>query len=215
MCNITLNITSGEYFNRHFLSENGGVALPFCEAMMDGQAMLDIFSEAFIAKRLQALHVTKEQYQSKMYVYDALQNREYQSIALWFGKDTFCQMNLLTLLAYLEQINYQGEVKLHYIDDETFAVIEKDIAVVLGIYRQIYQDIFISKSIPKDLGVLSKRAIALYFDYHSQNGHLANLVKANRNKARSDILCLLLEASKDYGLSDIQAEQLIATHLPK
>ena len=183
--------------------------------MMDGEAATNIYSEEFIAFRTQALHVTKEEYQSKMYVRDALQSREYQNLCLWFGKDTFCQMNLLTLLAYLEQINYQGEVKLHYIDDETFAVIEKDIAVSLGVYRQIYQDIFLSKITPNDLGVLSKRAVELYFDYHSENGALANLIKANKDKAKTDIIPLLLEASKEYGLSDVQAEQLISTHLSK
>ena len=215
MCNITLNITNGEYFNQYLLSQYGGAAIPFCEAMMDGEAATNIYSEEFIAFRTQALHVTKEEYQSKMYVRDALQSREYQNLCLWFGKDTFCQMNLLTLLAYLEQINYQGEVKLHYIDDETFAVIEKDIAVSLGVYRQIYQDIFLSKITPNDLGVLSKRAVELYFDYHSENGALANLIKANKDKAKTDIIPLLLEASKEYGLSDVQAEQLISTHLSK
>ena len=60
--------------------------------------------------------------------------------------------------------------------------------------------------------MLSKRAIELYFDYHSQNGALAKLVKANQEKENSEIVCLLLAASKEYGLSDIQAQQLISAH---
>ena len=29
--------------------------------------------------------------------------KEYKCIVLWFGEDMFCQMNLLTILSYLEQ----------------------------------------------------------------------------------------------------------------
>ena len=115
----TLNITNGDYFNEYFLSKFGGVAIPFCEAMMDGEASADIYSAQFIALRARALNVTEDEYRAKMYARDYLNSGKYQTICLWFGKDTFCQVNLLTLLAYLEQIAYVGEVKLNYIDDET------------------------------------------------------------------------------------------------
>ncbi len=35
--------------------------------------------------------------------------KEYKCIVLWFGEDMFCQMNLLTILSYLEQSRYEGE----------------------------------------------------------------------------------------------------------
>ena len=120
--------------------------------------------------------------------------------------------NLLTLLAYLEQIQYCGKVCLNYIDDETFEVIELDIGIKLGEYNKIYGDILISKFIPYDIGILSKRAIELYFDYHSKNVTLAKLVRANAYKKEKDIISLLLKCSKDYGLSDLQAEKLINTN---
>ena len=208
-----LNITNGEYFNEYFISNFGGVAVPFCEAVMDGDVVKDIYSEQFIILRAKSLNITENEYRAKMYAYDALNSNKYQTICLWFGKDTFCQVNLLTLLAYLEQIQYHGKLKLNYIDDETFEVIEGDIDVELGIYGKIYEDVLISKCLPNDVGVLFKNAINLYFDYHSENGVLANLVKANANKERTELICLLLEQSKDYGLSDLQAEQLINFNL--
>ena len=39
-----LNITNGDAFNRYFLSEFGGDAIPFCEAMMDGDTVYEIYS---------------------------------------------------------------------------------------------------------------------------------------------------------------------------
>ena len=189
-----LNVTNGEYFNEHFISEFGGTAVPLCAEL---------------------LGVTENEYRAKMYVYDTLKNNDYQTICMWFGKDTFCQMNLLTLLAYLEQIGYQGELKLNYVDDETFEVLESDIDVKLGVYSKIYEDVLISKTVPDDVGVLCARSIDLYFDYHSADGQLAKLIRANANKEKTALLILLLEHSKEYGLSDLQAEKLINSNLPQ
>ena len=209
MENKMLNITNGEYFNQYFISKFGGIAIPFCEAMMEGEGVSDIYSQKFIELRAKSLNVTENEYKSKMFVYAFLNNDNYPSICLWFGKDTFCQMNLLMLLAYLEQIGYQGKIILNYIDDETFEVLESNIEVKLGTYSKIYEDVLVSKTVPKSVGVLSERAIDLFFDYHSDNGELAKLVMANAKKEKMELIHLLLDKSKDYGLSDLQAERLI------
>ena len=204
-----LNITNGDYFNAYFMAKFGGVAIPFCENMMDGAVLTDLFSDRFVKLRCAALKVTEGEYRQKMRVPEALAANDYAKICLWFGKDTFCQMNLLALLAYLEQIDCRVPLTLYYVDDETLEVIEGNIDVTLGRYRQIYQEIFLSRALPRDLGVLHKRAIELYFDYHSQDGMLSRLVRENADKTRSELICLLLGASKEYGLSDLQAEGLI------
>ena len=213
MNNEILNITNGDYFNEHFISQYGEIAIPFCEAMMDGEVVADIYSEQFVALRAKTLNITEDEYREKMYVYDSVKCDNYQVIHLWFGKDTFCQVNLLTMLAYLEQIEYQGELKLNYIDDETFEVLESNLDVQLGIYSKIYKDVLISKSVPDDVGVLCARALDLFLDYRSDNGQLAKLVRANANKEKLELIGLLLEQSKDYGLSDLQAERLINSKL--
>ena len=108
-----LNITCGDAFCE-YLSSEYGKAVPFREAMMDGDAVGDIFSDEFIQKRAQCLNVDKQQYISNIQVLcDALEKDI--SLCLWFGKDTFCQMNLLTLLAYLEKIDFGGKIILNYI----------------------------------------------------------------------------------------------------
>lgn len=204
-----LNITNGDCFNEYFISQYGGVAIPFCEAMMDGDVVANVYSEEFVVIRAKSLNIAEDEYREKMYVYDALNNKNYQIIHLWFGKDTFCQINLLTLLAYLEQIEFRGELKLNYIDDEKYEILESNLDVKLGTYNKIYKDVLIFKNVPDDVGVLSVRAINLFFDYHSDNGELAKLVRANANIKKMDLICLLMERSKDYGLSDLQAEKLI------
>ena len=203
-----LNITNGDCFNDYFLSNLGNEAVPFCEAMMDGDAVSEIYSDEFIKLRSNELNVNVEEYRAKMHVYYALE-KNYSEIRLWFGKDTFCQTNLLTLLAYLEQIGYSGKVALSYIDDETFEIIEDNIPITLGSYKKLYEDILIAKNHPTNSYILDTEAIQLYFDYHSDNGELARIVRDNSDKDNMTLTCLLLENSKAYGLSDLQAGKLI------
>ena len=206
-----LNVTNGDCFNEYFLAKFGGEAVPFCEAMMDGDTASEIYSDEFIKLRSKELGVGAEEYKSKMHAQTALQ-KNYSELHLWFGKDTFCQTNLLTLLAYLEQIGYGGKVVLNYIDDESFEVIEENIPVTLGSYKKLYEDILMAKNRPADLGVLDTKSIELYFDYHSDSGELARLVRENSDKDDFTLICLLLENSKAYGLSDLQAGKIITKY---
>lgn len=207
-----LNITNGDCFNDYFLSKFGGEAVPFCEAMMDGDTVSDIYSDEFVKMRSKELGVNVLEYKTKMHAYTALAENNYSELRLWFGKDTFCQTNLLTLLAYLEQIGYGGRVVLNYIDDETFEVIEDNLPVMLGMYKKLYEEILIAKKFPTNLGVLDAEAIELYFDYHSDNGALVRLVRDNSGKDNMALICLLLKNSTAYGLSELQAERLIGKY---
>ena len=91
---------------------------------------------------------------------------------------------------------------LNYVDDETLAVLEKDIKVSLGSYKKLYEDLLIRKQFPYETGFLIPEAIELYFDYHSDKDH-------------PELICLLLEQSAAYGLSDTQAEKLIRKYTRK
>lgn len=204
-----LNITNGDCFNEHLLAKFDCVAMPFCEAMMDGKTVSDIYSNKFIYLRAWELKVTHNEYISKMYIHRALLENSFTELHLWFGKDTFCQTNLLTLLAYLEQIAYNGKILLNYIDDETFEVLQSNIPVTLGTYKALYEDILIAKKLPDETFVLAKEAFNLYFDYQSPDGYLQQLMRQNTNLDNIELLHLLLESSKPYGLSDRQATNLI------
>ena len=210
-----LNITNGDAFNEYFLTKCGGEAVPFREAMLGGNATTSIYSDEFIRLRTAELNVNLEEYRKNMLVYDALIKKEYSELCLWFGKDTFCQMNLLTLLAYLEKTKFSGSVVLNYIDDESFNVLETGIVIELGIYQKLYETIILSKQMPSKFGVLVPRAIELYFDYHSDSGALAQIVRDNADKEDMALVCLLLENSKEYGLSDVGAEELVKKYRQK
>ena len=202
-----LNVTNGDYFNEYFLKNSQEYAVPFREAMMDGVTCKNIFSKEFI--KLRSRDVKEAEYVFKMEVCEYLKDESISELHLWFGKDTFCQMNLLTLLAYLEQIGFNGKVLLNYIDDENFSVIDEKISVTLGIYEKTYEEVLILKQKPCDIGVLYAEAIELYFDYLSSEGALARTVKENQHMRKNKLIGLILEKSRKYGFSDLQAEKLI------
>ena len=208
---MLLNITNGDYLNAKLSKENDGEFFPFREAMIQGFTCEKIFSDEFISLRAKSLGVSETDY--KNYAKEILQfisnHSTYKKLKLWFGKDTFCQLNLLTLLALLEQINYLGEVELVIIDDETGNILSSPQTAKLGVYQNLYKTVIIERVMPNHFGVIDKRAIELYFDYLSPNGYLANLIKQNSSLSGEELLLLILENSKEYGLSDLNVKELI------
>lgn len=207
---MILHITSGDAFNEYLQTKVCETVLPFREVMMDGKASTGIFSDTFIRLRAAFLGVSEEEYRSKSVVFDALKNgaNRYETLYLWFGRDVFCQMNFLTLLAYLEEIAYQGRVVWNVIDDESFSLLET-VEVTLGEYLALYETLLVSNRPTGAVGVISQEAIALYHDYLSDNGILAQLIHENKEKDELSLIMLLLDASVAYGLSDLQAKKLI------
>ena len=209
-----LHITNGDVFNQYLITNCAVPAVPFRETMMDGETVAQILSDAFVRCRAAAVAVSEEEYRGNMAAFDGLQ-KKYGEICLWFGRDTYCQVNLLTLLAHLEQIGFGGRVTLNYIDDETMAMVESNIEVALGVYAEAYKTLLIDKQMPSECGVLDMHALYLYLDYHSENGALARLVREDASGDTMKLLYALLAHSQDYGLSDIQAKKLIDKYMRK
>lgn len=207
-----LHITNGDYFNDCFLKAHAGVlAIPFREAMMDGEVPdAPVFSDAFVRLRARHHGVTEERYRES--IEGLLHLNGHATLLLFFGRDTFCQINLLTLLAYLEEIGYTGRVSLTLIDDETVSVLKENVPITLGNYRETYRALLIERRMPADLGVIDAHAVELYFDYLSKDGLLARTVRAHAEEDETALICRLLRISAEYGLSDVMAKELINKH---
>lgn len=209
---MTLYITNGDAYNEYLLrKEKTLCALPFREAMMDPTPYYPAFSTDFIRHRAAKLRVTMRTYRKSMKDILALRDkkRHPEKIILRFGRDTFCQLNLLTLLAFLEEIGYQGELCYSPIDDESFAVLGEDIPVTLGRYREVYKAVMRDLCLPKDVGILSGSALSLYWECFSDTGMLLSLIRSHPHNTEEELMGHLMTASREYGLSDVSAQGLI------
>lgn len=142
-----INITCGQYANDYYSkTHNNEVFISFNEAMIYGKTHEDIFSRNFILERIKTHKTTLEEYMSKMKDFLDLKDKLNQyEITFWFGEDEFCQINLLTLLAYLEQINYKKEITLNLINETTYDIKLKTKINVKGFKQKYLKEILKEK----------------------------------------------------------------------
>ena len=78
----------------------------FNEAMCTHATSYPIFDEAFQELRAKGHQSTRAQYQEIVIKpLRPLLKKSFAAIVLWFGDDVFCQLTLLTLLAFLNKKN--------------------------------------------------------------------------------------------------------------
>ena len=206
------HITNGQSYNNDFEKRYHQKGIPFCEAMMEGKAEADIFSDKFFATRACELGVSEKEYRENLKAFcDFLKDLSYYNeIHLWFGADTFCQMNLLTILAYLEHAGYSGSVYFNLIDDVSGEQIHPRKAVELKGYYELYHKILVEHVFAVCSDEVMRKAIELYFDYLSPDGQLSRIIKNNPEVSENDLIRILLSVSEEYGLGDTQAAKLIS-----
>ena len=56
---------------------------------------------------------------------------------------------------------------------------------------------------------MMKRAIQLYLDQHDENGRLNQLIRQYPLMSETELIQVLMEHSKEEGLSDVQALEMI------
>lgn len=208
----TLNILNGQamydYFKktRHIKDE---VMVPFNEAMCYGQASEDIFSEKFIHVRSQSLNVPIDQYKEiTLEPLSPLFSKTPTLLTLWFDTDMFCQINVLTLLAWLDQNNFHQSVLIYTVDDQ-FDIINKERVEPKG-YKALYRHVVLNKSMPEhvELPYLNK-GIKLYLNYLQPDGELITFINEHKALPENELVALLLRKFTHYGLGDIQYLEII------
>ena len=100
-----------------FLGEE--LMIPFNEAMCYGDTCSEIFSASFTQLRAKVHHVSSQQYiETTLKPLKPLFHENFNQILLWFDEDMFCQINILTILAWLDQTDYKGGIELHIVGDK-------------------------------------------------------------------------------------------------
>lgn len=229
-----LNILNGEalknYFDKYYNSDDEEI-ISFNECMTEGDLHKHVFSEEFFKVReiniARLFNVTPEDYRQKtVEELSALLTKKYDEIVLWFDFDMFCQINLLTILAYLDSSNFKGKVIVNIIKQDFFEcssfndIIEGEIELEnMDIFYNLYVDILVDRkfeavnkrqyeAVFEQLPWL-KEGVKLYIKYHGSNNEIKDFIKARIHKSRYEILVDLIKELNNYGLGDTQYMKIL------
>jgi len=207
-----LNILNGQVMYEAF-KENKWMGeadyAPFNEAMCAGGATKRVFEKEFIETRALGHRVSVEDYIKKVIEpLDKLFNKAYKCIVLWFGEDMFCQMNLLTLLAYLEQSGYDRKVFLNSFREDEFKVSQTEIK--LGHYDSLYQEVLVNHRKPSSVRLpVMHQAIDIYLDMLNDDNAVVKYISKNKDVPTSELVARLFDLFPTIGYGDSQYIELI------
>ncbi|WDV08311.1 helix-turn-helix domain-containing protein [Lysinibacillus irui] len=207
-----LNVLNGQMMYEEFAKQQlmgNSDYVPFNEAMCTNPTTSVIFSEEFNKIRATGHQVSLEDYELiTVNPLKPLLTNDYQCIVLWFGDDMFCQLNLLTVLAFLEQQGYQGKVYYHMVKEMTYDVEETEI--VLGDYMEIYEQVLIQHRLPKATVLpVMYQGVQLYFNYLKEENEITTYIKKHLDMPQNDLIKQLFYLFPHYGLGDRQYSKLI------
>lgn len=208
-----LNILNGQAMYDEFkdkkLMRNTDYA-PFNEAMCVNTTTKNIFNEEFIKTRAIGHHELVENYIDKVInPLNNLFNKDYECIVLWFGEDMFCQMNLLTILAYLEQADYRGRVFLNSFREDEFKV--RQIELRLGNYLTVYEDVLLNhKKTSIEVLPVMYQAIDIYLEMLKEDNPVTNYISKNISLPESQLINRLFIHFPTIGYGDLQYKKLIS-----
>ena len=211
----TLHILNGQamydYFKETAFLELD-MMIPFNEAMCYGNTVNDIFSNEFVEVRAKVHHVSPEQYAEFMLkTMQTLLSKNSTRINLWFDADMFCQINLLTILAWLDQAEHKSSITLHIVGDK-FEPLENYILDVSG-YYDIYKQVLIQKMMPTYISPAPlKKGVELYLNYLKQDSDLMLYIEEHKKVSDKELMLLLLKNFRDYGLGDRQYLEIIQNY---
>ena len=212
-CKI-LNILNGQVMYEVFQTNKffgKGEYIPFNEAMCSHETSVAIFSDEFINLRALGHKVSIQEYKNlTMTPLKPLFEKEYKCIVLWFGDDMFCQINMLTVLAYLEQVAYKGKVFFNMVNEMTYEI--ETTEIFLSSYKKVYQQVLIDHQFPNIKVIPSMfEGIRLYMEYIKADNEIITYIRKNEDQSQNELLENLFQSFPQYGLGDVQYLKIIET----
>jgi hypothetical protein len=183
--------------------------IPFNEAMCWGETCADIFLDEFIEMRSKVHHVTRHQYTDiTLKPLQPLFKENVDHIALWFDEDMFCQMNVLTILAWLDKSEYKGAIDLHLVDHQYKPV--SDYSLEAKGYATLYEQVMIHKVKPEEIKLKPlRKGVELYLNYRQKDSELMVYIQKHPHVPSEKLVSLMLENFREYGLGDTQYFDMI------
>jgi hypothetical protein len=208
----SLHILNGQAMYDVFKRTNflqGEMMIPFNEAMCFGETSEELFTPEFIEKRAKVHHVTPEQYtEITLNPLKPFLSKGFTHLELWFDEDMFCQINILTILAWLDKNGHSKPIDLHIVGDK-FESIKKYTLMAAGYYG-LYKKVMLHKTLPESIHLVPlRKGVELYLTYLHEDSNLIMYIKKYQNLTEKELVYALIENFKEYGLGDVQYLEII------
>lgn len=205
---MRINIVSGDVMAQY--AENFGIknCISFNEAMIDGTVTAsEPFGQAFINERAKVHKMHSDKYKKRLAT-PLLKIRSGDEVHIYFGEDMFCQLNLITLLCFLEKSGI-SHVTYHVIFEDEM----KETALIENLetagFSEIYNAVLVQKrNITAPIEITNK-ALLVYFDYLDDNGKLASFIKSNPDDSALQLTVKIIKQFSEYGLGETQCREII------
>lgn len=203
-----LHIASGEIVASVLKEKGIKNVIAIHEAMCEGDTVSNFFSNEFIQKRIEAYGISEQEYQP-FYFGLMKQLPSTKRIELYFDHDMFCVINTITLLAFLEDMQYKGIVIFHLIAQDGTANVLNTFSLSLGIYKNVYIQVLINKEVSYTGIKHFDEGIHMYLEYKKPNNKIIQYIKENLDLSREQLCNTIMQSFKDYGVGDVSIYQMI------
>lgn len=211
---MRINIVSGDAMAQYGESLGFKNCIAFNEAMIDGTVKDSVpFSQSFINERAKVHGIHPDKYRKKN-AQQLLKMRAGDEVHVYFGEDLFCQLNLITLLAFLENQGIES-VTYHVVFEDEM----KETALIENLetkgFTEIYKFVLINHttvSVPLEI---MEKGIMLYQDYLDENGKLASFIRSNETDSVLQLTIKIIKQLPEYGLGEEQCSYVVKKYRPE
>ena len=205
---MVIHIISGDTMNEYSGELGfGGHVVVMNEEMMSGSTHQDIFSQEFINIRSKFLGIHADKYKKRIAL-PFLKMRQGDEVHLWFGKDMFCQMNMLTVLSYLEKLGIEKATFHEVFEDEMKEVSAKEVST--SGMTDVYKSVLINHEFCASSIEELNKAQDLYLETVTLRGPLCDFIRENKDDSVLTLTIKIIKGYAQYGMGDVQSARLIA-----
>lgn len=211
---MRINIVSGDTMAEYGEQLGFKNCTVFGEAMIDGTVKDEVpFSQNFINERAKVHGIHPDKYRKKC-AQQLLKMRAGDDVHVYFGEDLFCQLNLITLLAFLERTGIQ-KVTYHVVFEDEM----KETAVIENLettgFSQIYKSVLICHTTAAVPLEIMEKGISLYLDYLDENGKLATFIRSYETDSVLQLTVKIIKQLPEYGIGTEQCAYVINKYRPE
>ena len=195
-------------FITNYKKQNGLVIL-FLELVTEGKLSSDIFSHSFIKKRSESLKISIKEYEKDIIKpLKPLFQHKYKKLNIWLIRGMNTGMNLLLLLAYLDQIQDHNEITISVYDEKMRKI--KNYNISSDGYYHVYQTVLLNHKKPREITISPiQQAIIYFLEYIQENNHMKEFIKKNISLEPQILYIKFMGEFNEYHISDSQFIKLL------